>query len=124
VLTLPPSVHVYLAVGNTDLRKGFDGLAGIVRSEFRLDPLSGHLFVFTNRRRNLVKILFWDRTGFAVLAKRLSRGSYVLPTAIPDDVDHVEVEAAELALMLEGIDLRGAKRRKRWRREEIPPLDV
>jgi transposase len=119
VLTLPPSVHVYLAAEPTDLRKSFDGLSALVAQRFEADPLSGHLFVFRNRRCDQVRVLFWDRTGFCILAKKLARGRFHLPCHLPDGATHVEVEAAELALMLEGFDLKSAVRRKRWRPEMI-----
>jgi len=96
------------------MRKSFDGLAGAVRERIRLDPMSGHLFVFRNKRRTLIKMIFWDRTGFIVLAKRLSRGTFALPVDAPDGAAVLQIEAAQLGLMLEGIDLRGARRRKRW----------
>jgi len=116
VLTLPASVRIYVAAEAVDLRRGFDGLAAATRSVIREDPLSGHLFVFTNRRRNRVKVLVWDRTGYLLLYKRLERGTFHLPLQPEEGSRHVELDAAELGLMLEGVDLRGAGRRKRWRR--------
>lgn len=116
MLTLPSSVRIYVAAEPTDLRRGFDGLAAATRSVIGQSPLSGHLFVFLNRRRNRVKILVWDRTGYLLLYKRLERGSFELPTAPAPGHRHVEVDSAELGLMLEGLDLRGASRRKRWYR--------
>ena len=98
------------------MRKSFDGLCGLIRSDFGADPLSGSLFVFLNRRRNRSKILFWDRTGFCIYYKRLERGTFEQLAAIDADDSHIEMEAPELALLLEGIDLRDARRRKRWRR--------
>jgi transposase len=114
MLTLPPSVRVYLAAGPVDLRKAYDGLAAVAREVIQQDPLSGHLFVFLNRCRNRVKILMWDRNGYCLLCKRLERGVFHIPRNTVDGHGHVEIEAAELALMLEGIDLRGARRRPRW----------
>jgi transposase len=116
VLTLPASVRIYVAAEAVDLRRGFDGLAAATRSVIREDPLSGHLFVFTNRRRNRVKVLLWDRTGYLLLYKRLERGTFHLPTQPEAGRRHVELDAGELGLMLEGVDLRGARRRERWRR--------
>jgi len=113
--TLPPSVHVYVAAEPTDLRKSFDGLSAIVTARFGKDPLCGHLFVFRNRRGNQIRVLFWDRTGYAILGKKLAGGRFHLAREIAEGASHVEIEAAELALMLEGIDLRGAVHRKRWR---------
>lgn len=112
MLSLPPTVRVFVALEATDMRKSFDGLANETRQQIAKDPLSGHLFVFFNRRRTMVKVLYWDRNGYCVVAKRLERGTFHLPRANEQDV--VEVEAAELALILEGIDLHGARRRPRW----------
>jgi transposase len=115
VLSLPPAVRIFLATRPTDMRKSFCGLANETRQVIAHDPLSGHLFVFFNRRRTMVKVLYWDRTGYCLVAKRLERGTFELPAA--DERGVVELEAAELGLILEGIDLRGARRRRRW----IPP---
>jgi len=114
VLTLPPAVRVYVAVEAVDIRKSFDGLSAAVREVLRSDPMSGHLFVFRNRRGDRIKILFWDRSGYALFYKRLERGTFHLPSDPPAQAAHLEMEGAELSLMLEGIDLRGARRRKRW----------
>lgn len=114
MLTLPPSVRVYVAAMPTDLRKSFDGLSALVASSFGHDPLSGHLYVFLNRRADQVRVLFWDRTGFVVYGKRLARGRFHAVWKPAAGATHVEVEAAELGLMLEGIDLAGCKRRGRW----------
>jgi len=116
MLTLPSSVRIYVAAEAVDLRRGFDGLAAATRSVMGESPLSGHLFVFLNRRRNRIKILLWDRTGYVLLYKRLERGSFELPTEPLAGRRHVEVDSGELGLMLEGLDLRGARRRKRWYR--------
>jgi transposase len=116
VLTLPSSVRIYVAAEPVDLRRGFDGLAAAARSVIRQDPLNGHLFVFLNRRRNRIKLLVWDRTGYLLLYKRLERGTFHLPLAPEAGQRHVEMDAGDLGLMLEGVDLRGARRRERWRR--------
>jgi len=115
VLTLPPSVHVYVAAEPTDLRKSFDGLSGLVMQRFGADPLCGHLFVFRNRRGDQIRVLFWDRTGYCILGKKLAQGRFHLTRPIPSGATHVQVEAAELSLMLEGRDLTHAKKYKRWR---------
>jgi transposase len=81
MLTLPPSVRVYVALGASDLRRSVDGLSGMVREQFGLDPLSGHLFLFRNRRGDRLKILVWDRSGFWVMYKRLERGTFPWPEA-------------------------------------------
>ena len=116
LLTLPSAVRIYLATEPVDLRRGFDGLAAATRSLIGADPLCGHVFVFLNRRRNRVKLLAWDRTGYVLLYKRLERGTFKMPTEPLPGHGHVEVDAGELGLMLEGLDLRGARRRKRWYR--------
>ena len=110
MLTLPASVRIYIAAEPVDLRRGFDGLAAATRSLIG-DPMSGHLFCFLNRRKNRIKLLVWDRTGYLLVYKRLERGTFALPTQPAPGHRHVEVDAGELGLMLEGLDLRGARRR-------------
>jgi len=102
------------------MRMSFDALENLVRVVLQEDPMSGHLFVFTNKRRDHLKILMWDRHGWSILYKRLEMGTYKLPevSSVPDG-GRIQVEPAELALMLEGIDLAGAKRRKRWVRGQL-----
>lgn len=114
MLTLPPTVRIFVAAEPVDLRKGFDGLAGATRTIIRQDPLSGHLFIFINRRANRAKILVFEPSGFWLLYKRLEHGRFRLPEPPADGARHVELDSTALALMLEGIDLRGARRRKRW----------
>jgi len=113
MLSFPPSVRVYVRVEPTDMRGSFDRLEQVARHVMELDPLSGHLLVFLNRRRTLVRCLYWDRNGFVLVSKRLTKGTFTLPTQ--QDRGVLEVEAAELLMMLEGIDLRGARRRPRWK---------
>jgi len=114
VLTLPSTVRIYLAAEPVDLRKGFDGLSAATRYILKKSPLSGHLFVFYNRRRNRLKVLLWQASGFLIIYKRLERGCFQVPSTPRLGQPHVEMESAELLLMIEGIDLRGAKKRKRW----------
>jgi transposase len=114
MLTLPPSVRIYVAARPVDARKSFDGLAALVESEFGVEPLSGHLFVFLNRRGHVAQLLFWDRNGFCILKKRLEAGTFSLARQVQEGSPHVEIDSGELALMLEGIELRGATRRKRY----------
>ena len=116
MLTLPSSVRVFLAIGCVDMRGSFDALAGQVRG-LQLDPVDGHLYVFLNRRRTLIKILFFDRSGYCILSKRLERGTFQLP-AVPDDARQLRLDTAELAMILEGIDLSAAPRRLRYRRPD------
>lgn len=117
MLTLPPSVKIYVASQPVDARKSFDGLAALVEAEFGLAPLSGHLFVFLNRRGHVAQMLFWDRSGFCIVKKRLEAGTFKLVRAGDEGSTHVEINSAELALMLEGIELTGARRRKRYEPE-------
>lgn len=115
MLTLPPSVRIFVCLEATDMRKGFDGLAAATQEKIGEDPLSGHLFVFFNRRRNRTKILFWDRSGLALYYKRIEKGRFQL--AALDAYARgrrAEIEAAELMLILEGITLQGARRRPRF----------
>lgn len=113
MLTLPHAVKVHVAMQPADMRKSFDGLSALVQGVMSQDPLSGHLFVFFNRRRDQVRVLFWDRSGYCYLAKRLEKGCFRLPE-VREGATHVVMDAAELALILEGINLQGAARRKRW----------
>ena len=109
MLSFSPATRVFLVVGVTDMRKSFNGLTAIVEHELARDPLSGHLFLFCNRKRNRLKILFWDRTGLWVCAKRLEKGTF----AWPDARKPVELRSEELSMLLGGIDLRHSRRR-RW----------
>ncbi|MBA3765055.1 MAG: IS66 family insertion sequence element accessory protein TnpB [Actinobacteria bacterium] len=113
MLSLPPSVRIFVAVEPVDGRKGMDSLAAIVRSDLGGDPLSGHLYVFFSRRRDRVRILYWARHGFALWTMRLEKGRFHL-VATTDGTRITAMEAAQLALILEGIDLAGARHRPRW----------
>jgi transposase len=115
MLTFPHSVRVFVHTRPTDLRKSFDGLAGLVASAFSQDPTSGHLFLFFSRRRDRLKILYWDRDGLAIWYKRLETGSFQLPTA-DSEATSIEMTSTELALILSGIDLSSARQRKRYQR--------
>ena len=118
---LPSTVRIYVSTQPVDLRKSFDGLSIAVGSVLGHDPLSGHLYCFFNRRGNQVRVLFWDRSGWCIVAKRLARGTFRLSSILRDDTVCVEVDVAELSLILEGIDLRGATRRRRYHR--MPDLE-
>lgn len=116
MLTLPSAVRVFATASPTDLRKSFDGLSVLVASRFGQDILRGDLFVFFNRRRTQVRVLFWDRTGYCIVAKKLARGTFHFEHREDATVGPcVEMEAAELSLILEGIDIASAKRHLRWR---------
>jgi transposase len=116
MIHLPASVRVYLCTSPCDMRRSFDGLHALVTGAMQLDALGGHLFVFANRRRDRVKILYWDRDGFAVWAKRLEEGTYAVPFG-GENEQRREITAPELGALLSGIDLSAAKRRKRYRRK-------
>ena len=115
MIHLPASVRVYLCTSPCDMRRSFDGLHALVAGAMKLDAFAGHLFCFANRRRDRVKILYWDRDGFAVWAKRLEEGTYAMPFTESGEVRR-EITAQELGALLSGIDLSQAKRRKRYRR--------
>jgi transposase len=110
-LALPGRIFLYTPAA--DMRRGFDGLAALVRDSLGGDPLSGHLFVFRNRRGDRLKLLYWDQDGLAVWAKRLEQGTFQFPAA---QTTGVEIQATELAMILGGVDLNSAKRRPRYRR--------
>jgi transposase len=111
---LGPATRIYLAAGATDMRKGFEGLYGLVRDRLLCEPLSGHIFLFANAQRNRVKALFWDGSGLWVCAKRLEKGRFHWPRA-SDAQLKVVLSHEELALLLGGIDLEET-RRLRWYR--------
>lgn len=113
MVSLPTSVRIWLATQATDLRKSFDSLAELVRRQLERDPLSGQLFVFRNKRADRVKLLYWDEDGFVIIYKRLEAGTFRFPRA---DAAGVEIRAADLQMLLDGIDLDSVKRQKRYRR--------
>ncbi len=113
MIGLGAATRIYLAAGVTDLRKSFDGLYGIVEEALALDPMSGALFVFCNRSRNRLKVLYWDGSGLCVLAKRLEQGTFRWPSVAA--ASH-EVTRAELELIISGIDIASARERKWYRR--------
>jgi transposase len=112
MLTLPPSVRIYLATQSVDLRNGIDGLCALVR-RWGGDPFDGHLYVFLSRRRDRVKVLTWTSGGFAVWYKRLEAGRFRRPLAAADG-STARLDAAQLAMLLDGIDVNGVKRAKLW----------
>jgi transposase len=112
MIMLSSAVRIFLCTRPTDLRKSFDGLTGLVQECFGQDPLTGHLFLFLNRRRDRIKILYFDRDGLAIWYKRLEAGSYQMPQSGAQV--SVELQPAQLAMLLSGIDLRTARQRKRF----------
>lgn len=107
MIAIPPGMRVYLAMGPTDMRKGFDGLSMLVQSTLAEDPFSGHLFVFRGKRGDLVKVLYWDGQGFCLFAKRLEKGRFVWPIT---KEGAVTLTPAQLSMLLEGIDWRAPQR--------------
>ncbi len=116
MIHLPSSVRVYLCTVPCDMRRSFDGLHAMASGAMQMDAFAGHLFVFANVRRDRVKILYWDRDGFAVWAKRLEEGTYAMPFSDGGEMRR-EISAQELGALLSGIDLCQAKRRKRYQRK-------
>ena len=112
---LGPATKIYIALDAIDMRKGFDGLYGLVRDHLRQDPLSGHLFLFINRPHTRLKVLVWDGSGLWVCAKRLERGRFGWPAA--DGPRCVTMRPEELAMLINGIDLKQARPRKNWMRQ-------
>ena len=110
-----PATRIYLAAGATDLRKNFDGLYGMVRDRLACDPLSGHVFLFSNGQRNRLKLLFWDGSGLWVCAKRLERGRFHWPEF--NGNKSVSMRPEELAMLLNGLDLKQAQPRRNWYRK-------
>lgn len=112
MLNIGTGAKIFLVAGVTDMRKSFDTLAAVVRSVIHDDPLSGHLFVFCNRRRDRLKVLLWEESGFWLMAKRLEKGTFIWPGS---SRGKVEYSTAELAAMLAGLEL-SSRCRKRYRR--------
>lgn len=114
MILLPRAVRVYFATEPVSLRKSFDGLSNDVRAVLGRDPLSGHVFVFLNRRRNQVKLLLWTRGGFTIVHKRLERGTFSFPAKVTSEAKSVSIDVHELGMLLEGIDLGRARASARW----------
>jgi transposase len=114
VILLPSAVRVYVATAPANLRKSFEGLSNEVRATLASDPLSGHVFLFLNRTRTQVKMLVWTRGGFLIVHKRLERGRFTFPARISTEAACVEIDAHELAMLLEGLDVAEARSSVRW----------
>jgi transposase len=122
MILLPSPIRIFLCTRSTDLRKSFDGLSGLVQECFSQDLLTGHLFLFLNRRRDRIKILYFDRDGLAIWYKRLETGSFQMPHVAAGD--GIEIQPAQLAMLLSGIDLRSARQRKRFQLPGRVPAEV
>ena len=118
MLLLPRAVKVYVATKPVRLNRSFDGLSNVVRELMKEDPLSGHVFVFINRRRTMIKLLVWTRGGFTIVHKRLEKGTFARLLSADEARSHVQVDVHELSMLLEGIDVSRARASKRWE----PPM--
>ena len=114
MILVPRSVRVYFATQPMNLHKSFDGLSNEIRSALGHDPLSGHVFVFLNRRRNQVKLIVWTRGGWTIVHKRLERGTFTFPARVVEGAASVSIDVHELAMLLEGIEVARAKTKPRW----------
>jgi transposase len=118
MLSFSGSLKVFVAVEACDMRKGFNGLHALVTQRLGEDPRAGALFVFTNRRHNRIKILYWDATGFWVLSKRLEEGTFSWPKNLEPQITKLSLTPQALAMLTDGVDLRGGKLRPWYEREE------
>jgi transposase len=116
MMPIGPATRIYLAAGATDLRKSFEGLSDLVRHRFKEDPLSGHLFVFANRRHTRIKLIYWDGSGLWVATKRLQQGCYHWPKTEENETGALRILAEEWTLLVSGIDLEKTRTRAWWRR--------
>ena len=119
MLNLPPSVRIWLCAQPVDLRKSFDSLAEVVRTSLGGDPLSGHLFVFRNKSGDRLKLLYWDEDGYVIVYKRLEAGAFRFPQGTAN-THSISIRAADLLLLLDGVDLASVKRSRRYRRTATP----
>lgn len=110
----PNNTRIFLCTDDTDMRKSFSALSGVVRSQMNLDPLSGYLFVFKNKRADRIKLLYWDRDGLAIWYKRLQKGTFKFPSLNNISSAGLEIDASTLRLILDGIDLKGIRRQHRY----------
>ena len=113
MLTIASQTRIFIALHATDMRKGFDGLSGLVSDTLKQDPLSGALFLFVNRRRDRMKVLYWDGDGLAIWYRRLEQCTFQIP-ASSDQLNAIEIRSDEFTMLLRGIDLSSVKRRKRF----------
>lgn len=136
MISLTGSLRVFVCTQPVDMRKSFDGLCGMALDVMQQDPQSGHLFLFRNRHRDRLKMLYWDRDGMAIWYKRLEKGTWQFPTDVQQrtttsasghatdaaTVPSAEITREELSLLLDGIDLRSVERRKRFQKtsEKLP----
>lgn len=126
MFNLSSSVRIFVCTKPVDMRRSFDGLFGLVQSLLQQDPFSGHLFLFHSRRSDFIKVLWWDLDGFAIFAKRLEIGVFRFPEVrfVDGKYEPIEIERADLLMLLEGIDTGSVKRLKRYRRKRQIPQDL
>lgn len=119
MLGIGAATRIYLAVGATDMRKSFEGLSGLIREKLKEDPLSGHLFLFCNKPRNRLKVVFWDGHGLWVCAKRLDQGRFSWPALGDENTSDssVRIKQEELAMLIGGIEMTRTERKRWWRKE-------
>ena len=121
MISLPGSLRVFVCTHPADMRRSFDGLCGMARDIMKQDPLTGHLFLFRNRNRDRLKVLYWDRDGLAIWYKRLEKGTWQFPTDMKPELEKTgasaEISRQELSLLLDGIDLRSVERRRRYQKK-------
>ena len=115
MLSIPGSLKIYLATAPVDFRKSHDGLAAVIEQALQEDPLSGSLFVFTNKRADRVKLLYWDNDGYALFYKRLEVGVFRFPR-VKEETQKLSISAADFQMILSGVDLSSVKRLKRYQR--------
>lgn len=118
MILLPGSVRIYVATAPANLRKSFEGLSNEVRTVLAEDPVSGHVFLFLNRRRTQVKMLVFTHGGFTIVHKRLERGRFTFPRQVREGVASVAIDAHELSMLLEGLEMAKMPAARRW----SPPL--
>jgi len=114
MISIASSTRIFVATSPTDMRKGFDGLQGLVSNALGQDPLSGHLFLFVNRRRDKLKVLYWDGDGLAIWYRRLEQGTFQMPT-IRSDKNAAEINREDLIMLIRGLDYENVHRRKRFK---------
>lgn len=112
MITIAPTTRIFVYTDATDMRKSFNGLSGLVKEHFQIDLFSGHLFVFFNRKRDYVKILMWDSDGLVLWSKRLESGTF--EKLARDEQGNFEIDSAGLVMMIRGVQIEGARRRKRY----------
>ena len=123
MLTVSAQTQIYIALGATDMRKGFDGLCGLVIEQLKKDPLCGALYLFINKRRDRMKVLYWDGDGLAIWYRRLEQGTFRLPK-INQETSCIEIRSEEFTMLLRGIDLSSVKRHKRFSLDPLIGIDI